>query len=136
MPTTQFHGLAHGGLIHVVQKDPISTHLECTANTRQIIGLHFDGHAGQFLPRAGNGLAQVNAAYREVVVLHQHHVEQAHAVVGAPAGGDCGLLKHPPAWRGLSGIKHRCGPGGPHELGGMGGDSRQVRHAVQQRALG
>ena len=78
--------------------------------------------AGQLAAGPRDRVGQAGAREREVVVLHQHPVEEAHPVVRAAAGDDRGLLQRPHPRRRLAGVEHRGGGGGLGVGGGQGRD--------------
>ena len=74
----------------------------------------------------------------EVVVLDEHHVEQAEAMVVSAAAGDGVFLKPPPAGRGFARVENsrRSAFDGLHELRGQRGNAGKSLDKIQRHALG
>ena len=69
---------------HVVEQDPVRAGLERRPDAVEVVGLHLHEHARQLAARPRDRLGQPRAGEREVVVLHEHPVEEPHPVVAPP----------------------------------------------------
>src|SRR6478609_4406392 len=129
------HGLAHQFGIHVVEEDQIGTGRDGLVHLRERVALDLDRAAGPARLRARDGRAQVEI--REVVVLDEHGVAQALAVVEPATRAHRGLLDRPQSRQRLAGVAHlRPAGGGLHVLVGRRGDARCVLQQVERGPLG
>ena len=69
----------------------------------------------------------------EVVVLDEHHIEHAHAMVASATAGDGVFLEPPPAGRRLARVENLCRRAfdGIHELRGQSGNTGQPLDKIQ-----
>ena len=148
---THLDGAAHGGAVHVVQKDDVHAAAaggEDGFELLQRVHFEFDeaeaaaldvGGAAGFVHGGGDPLWQVARRDAEdVVVLEEDGVVEADAVAVAAAAADGVLLERAPAGRGLAGVKEfdvgaldRL-----DELGGAGCDAGHAAQEVEHGALG
>ena len=104
------------------------------------VGLDLDQNAGLPAMRLlGGSLDAVRITFhRKVVVLGEHAVEQAEAVVGAASGADGEPLELAESGCGFAGVEDD-GLGAGHgldELTGEGGDAGESLKEIQGRAFG
>ena len=108
----------------------------------QRVGLDLDFQIWKFFARApdrgGDGVRLFVTQRGEVVVLDEHHVEQAQAMVVAAAAGDGVFLKPPPAGRGFARVENlrRRAFDGIDKLRGQGGHAGKPLDKIQRHALG
>ena len=129
--------LAQLTVVHVVEQDPRRPRRERLVDLGKGPALDLDEHAGRVLASATDG-GPDTAGERRVVLLDEDGVEQADAVVRAPAGGDRRLLERPQARRRLARVEDP--RTGPFDLAnaprGEGRDARELLQEVERRPLG
>ncbi len=137
-PADAAHRLAQGVVIHVVQQHYIDAGGQRLVELRQRVDLEFDlDHVADRRAGARQGLSHA-AGEGHVVVLDQHRVVQAVAMVAAAAHPHRVLLDGAQPGQGLARAGHlamRMGDG-VGDGGGGGGHAAQVAEEVQRRAFG
>ncbi|BAF58407.1 hypothetical protein PTH_0227 [Pelotomaculum thermopropionicum SI] len=136
-PVNQGHGLLHGRRVHVVQHDDVGPGLQGLFYPSQV--LHFNlnpGRVGSAPPRRLHRRPDPAGRF-DVVVLDQHGIVKAEAVIVPAAHPDRVFFKHPEARRGFSGI-HQAGlfPGNQfNQPRRPGGNAGQALQEIQGQAL-
>src|SRR5688500_8529982 len=91
-PVHEGHGLAHLGGAEIVDEDHVGGGVDGVLDLRQTLRLDLDAQAGPMTARGANGIFHP-AGEPDVVVLDEHGIEEASAVVGAAPGGNGVLLE-------------------------------------------
>ena len=119
---------------HVVEQHHVGLHRQHFRQLGQGVDLDFQRHTGGLLPTEAHHPSQRVAGVGgqptgHVVVLHQQHVEQPHAMIPPPSRPDGVFVEQPPARERLAGVEDP-GPGPLHlgdVAGGQRGDPREVQ---------
>src|SRR5436309_967488 len=128
------HALGHLLGRHVVEQHEVGAGLDGGVDLVALVALHLHAQPRPAQPGAGHGLRYRQAG--EVVVLDEHAVGKAAAMVDAAARAHRGLLEGAQAGGGLARVADaRLAVRGPHVAPGEAGDARQVAQEVERRAL-
>lgn len=133
-PPRHGHRFAHLTGAHIIKKHPVYTCFQRLAKLVQVA--HLDLDLGANAPRRFHRLADT-ARRGHVILLDEHGVPQAHAVIGAAAGGHRHFFEFSPAGRGLPRIQnlHAGAIHDMHEFPGKGGNAAEALQEIQHDAL-
>ncbi len=133
----ELHGLGHLLGCHVVEHDDVGFACEGLFDAGEVFDLDFDlGHMGGVGMGAVEGCLDA-ASHLDVVVLDEHGIVEAEAVVGSAADFDGVLVEQAQAWRGLARVDKLGAVGGSYlrEFMGARGDAREMLQQVQRQPL-
>ena len=132
------HGAAQIIQAHVVQQDHVHAQRQRGLQLLQRVDLQLDpDHVADARPRPRHRIGDA-AREGDVVVLDQHRVVQAEAMIAAAAHAHGVFLQGAQARHGLARAGHARAirRHGPRDRCGGGGDAAQVAQEVQRHALG
>ena len=118
-------GLAELFRRHVVEEDDVRAGIGGLANLLERVGLHFNLELGKLFARSPNRSINVTGQRGEMVVLDEHHVEQAKAMVLSASATHGVFLELAPTRSRLAGIQNfgACSGNGIDKLSREGRDS-------------
>ena len=128
--------------VHVIEQDNVRPRIGGLLDLFQGVRFDLDFEIRIFFPRAldggGDGIRFFAVQCGKVIVLDEHHIEQAEAMVVSAAARDGVFLETPPAGRGFARVQNLrvSSFDGLDELRGQRGDAGKPLDEIQRDALG